>query len=127
MGRLGFPKSCRLRKRAEFTACYDHGRRYHTRQFLVFVRRRDEAATGARLGIAVSKKIGSAVVRNRVKRLVREVFRQNRSLITSDLDVVVVAKRKIDVPSLDVFVARDELIPIFRRLGRDFRPQSENV
>ncbi len=93
----------------------------------MFVRRREDAATNVRLGIAASKKVGSAVVRNRIKRLVREVFRQNQSRISSDLDVVVVAKRNINVKSLDVFVTSEELVSVFKRLGKDFRSQSENV
>jgi ribonuclease P protein component len=44
------------------------------------------------LGLAVSKRIGSAVVRNRVKRRLREVFRRHKNLLNLHSDVVVVAR-----------------------------------
>ncbi len=47
----------------------------------------------ARLGITVSKKIGNAVQRNRVKRLIREFFRLHRDLFPKGFDIVIAAKR----------------------------------
>lgn len=48
---------------------------------------------GQRLGITVTKKVGNAVVRNRIKRVVREVFRRNRALFPLSTDVVFIAKQ----------------------------------
>lgn len=48
----------------------------------------------SRLGISVSKKIGNAVRRNRVKRILREIFRRNKSLLEPFLDYVFVAKKR---------------------------------
>jgi len=47
-----------------------------------------------RLGITVTRKVGNAVVRNRIKRLVREIFRQHRQRLPSGLDIVWVAKQQ---------------------------------
>jgi ribonuclease P protein component len=61
--------------------------------FLVFILARSDGEA-ARLGITVTRKVGNAVRRNRIKRLVREWFRQRRAELDS-WDVVVVAKRDI--------------------------------
>jgi ribonuclease P protein component len=80
----------RLRKRFEFGRVRDEGRRVHTRSFVVVLRRSEGA--GQRLGLTVSQKVGCAVRRNRVKRLVREVFRLHRELFPGSADIVVIAK-----------------------------------
>jgi ribonuclease P protein component len=54
----------------------------------------------ARLGVTVSRKVGGAVVRNRVKRLVREAFRLHPHWFRQPLDVVVIAKRELRVHHL---------------------------
>jgi ribonuclease P protein component len=59
---------------------------------LVFLDRRDDDGP-ARLGITVTRKVGTAVRRNRIKRLVREWFRLRRAMLGA-LDVVVIAKRE---------------------------------
>lgn len=48
---------------------------------------------GASLGVTVSKKVGTAVERNRVKRRIREWFRRNRGALPADAAVVVIARR----------------------------------
>jgi ribonuclease P protein component len=87
------PRRERVRKRREFVAIQGHGKKLHTDSFLVFVRARAGDERPARLGITVSKKIGGAVERNRVKRLVREAFRRHKAFFPHGLDVVFVAKR----------------------------------
>jgi ribonuclease P protein component len=64
------------------------------RHFIVFVSARAPSETPTRLGITVTRKIGNAVARNRIKRLVREVFRLNRERLPEGLDVVWVAKQQ---------------------------------
>lgn len=53
-----------------------------------------------RLGLTVSRRIGGAVERNRVKRVLREVFRRNRCVLAAPLDLVVVARSGIEQRSL---------------------------
>jgi ribonuclease P protein component len=86
------PRQHRLRKRAQFTAVQGRGKKLHTEHFLVFILPQANALAPARLGITVSKKVGGAVVRNRVKRLVREAFRRRKTLFPKGLDVVFIAK-----------------------------------
>ena len=70
----GLPKSRRLRKRAEFQRVYEEGQRISGRLFTLFIRQSSSDAPG-RFGMTVSRKVGRAVVRVRVKRLLRESIR----------------------------------------------------
>jgi len=81
----------RIRKRYEFRRAQLSGRRIHTPHFLIVVQ--PNALHNTRLGITVTKKVGTAVQRNRIKRVVREVFRRNRSLFPPAHDLVFIAKR----------------------------------
>jgi ribonuclease P protein component len=56
------------------------------------MRRADAGGEGARLGITASRRVGGAVERNRVKRLVREWFRNAKAMLPGDLEIVVIAK-----------------------------------
>jgi len=85
----------KLRRRAEFTRLYDHGTRYRGRLMTCFALPNEVGSP--RLGIAASHKIGNAVVRNRAKRLVRELFRGRKPL--KGLDIVVIPRREmVDAP-----------------------------
>jgi ribonuclease P protein component len=84
-----------IRRRADFEQVYDAGTRVSGRFMTVFARMTNEPA--ARLGIAATRKMGGAVVRNRAKRLVRELFRHHKP--DQSLDIVVVPRREIlDAP-----------------------------
>ena len=86
-----FPKTARLRKRAEFLLLASAQHKTAVRGFLVVWRENGLQTT--RLGITASKKIGCAVVRNRVKRYLREFFRHNRFGMAA-VDINVIARRE---------------------------------
>jgi len=86
-----FRPSERIKARAHFQEIYQKGTRVHGRFSTVFVFA-NRLPIG-RLGIAATKKLGGAVVRNRAKRLIREVFRRNK--IANGFDVVVIPKREL--------------------------------
>ena len=86
-----FRRGDRLKKRYEFRQAQLGGRRIHTPHFLIVVQ--PNALQNTRLGITVTKKVGTAVQRNRIKRVVREVFRRNRQLFPVSHDLVFIAKR----------------------------------
>lgn len=87
---LTFPKHARLRKRADYLRVQQQGRRQHTDCFVVL--KGPSAGATTRIGITVSTRIGSAVVRNRVKRMVREIVRASWRDIQPPGDVVIIAK-----------------------------------
>jgi len=85
-----FPKAARLRRRREFLSLQREGRRRHTPHLVVI--RHPAQRSRSRLGVTVSTRVGNAVVRNRVKRLLRELFRQHQYGIVPPADIVVIAK-----------------------------------
>jgi ribonuclease P protein component len=87
----------RLRSRRDFERLTREGERRASASFVVFVssaprRGRDAAGPRVRLGVTASRKVGGAVVRNRVKRRIREAFRRRRTLLPPGADVVVIAR-----------------------------------
>ncbi|HEX8159762.1 MAG TPA: ribonuclease P protein component [Solirubrobacteraceae bacterium] len=81
----------RLSRSAEFERAYRQGRSYGNRHFVVYAFPRG-AQSEARLGVSVSRKVGGAVDRNRVKRLLREAFAAEAAAVPAGHDVVVVAR-----------------------------------
>ena len=90
-GREGFPKSARLRKRPEFLNLSRTGKKVHSPNFIVISTNNERGES--RLGITVSSKVGNAVVRNRIKRRLREIFRRRRREWVSASDIVVIARK----------------------------------
>lgn len=86
-----FNKSDRLLKRFEFTGLSDTGKVIQDRFFIIVFT--SGIGNRIRLGITVSKRVGNAVTRNHVKRLVREVFRLKRDRIRTAMDINVIAKK----------------------------------
>lgn len=82
-----------LKKNSDFGEVYRSGRSYGNKLLVMYVLEKGQDHKG-RLGISVSKKVGNSVVRHRIKRLIREVFRLHISEWRDGCDIVVVARRE---------------------------------
>jgi ribonuclease P protein component len=89
-GLNAFPKEERIRRRADFLKILRGGKKSQADHFWVSFR--PNLLSYCRLGITVGKRVGPAVVRNRLKRRIREFFRQNKILFPEATDCVVAAK-----------------------------------
>lgn len=90
--RYGFPKTARILKRSEFLRLTRSGKRFGDRHFTLLYA--PSLSQRLRLGVTVSKKVGNAVVRNRVKRQCKEFFRQNKHRISGRWDINLIARRE---------------------------------
>ena len=109
----GLPRSDRVRRRGEFLWAQRKGARVSSPHFVFML----VPGTATRcLGVTVSKRIGHAVARNRVKRVVREVFRRNRALFPERCRCVVLARP--GAHELGYFQARTEVAEVAVRMRR---------
>jgi ribonuclease P protein component len=89
-GRLDFPREARLVRRGEFDAVYRAGKRRSSSHFTLFFRANQLACS--RFGFSIKKALGGAVVRNRIRRRVREIVRQE---IPAGWDIVIHPKSSV--------------------------------
>jgi ribonuclease P protein component len=90
-------KRSRLSRSSDFQRIYRQGSSTASRFLVLYAFKRADGAPGEgpRLGLSVSKKLGGAVVRNRVKRLLREAFAAHESQVSREFDVVFIARPQV--------------------------------
>lgn len=116
---LKFPPTVRVRSRLDFAAVYERGVRISDGCFTLIALPNDRPTS--RLGLAVSKRCGNAVQRNRLKRRLREVFRQSLADLPTGLDFVV--QPRADTP-LKLDVLRQSLASLARRAAKKLAARS---
>ena len=105
----------RLFRKADFQRLSKYGRTIHRDHFVVAYCR--NSLGNPRLGVTVSKKVGCAVIRNRIKRLVREYFRLNKALFDEAYDMNVIARS--GAASLSSQEINQTLESILREMSKD--------
>ena len=91
----------RLKSKESFQAVYNQGHSFVDRMSIFYVLTDQDESV--RLGLAVGKKLGCAVVRNHLKRMMREVFRRHRHELKEGIRIVWVARRRLVQAQLPVF------------------------
>jgi len=103
---FSFPKELQLRKASQYDEIFGNSKRLKTRHFDILYR--PNVFGYPRIGVVVAKKnVSGAVGRNRVKRILREIFRMNKPLFGS-IDIIIVAKKHSEL--VDYSSALEEII-----------------
>lgn len=114
-GSQSFPATARLTKSREYSRLRRHGERWQTASLTVITASPvSPSQSWPRLGISVSRKVGNAVCRNRLKRWLREYFRTHRAQLAKVVDISVMAKP--GAAALGHAALDQELGEAFRRL-----------
>lgn len=115
MGLYSFPKDERLKKQEDFIRILREGRPYSlSKNFVVYIRK---GAEKRRIGISINKKVGKAVVRNKIKRLIREVYRLHRPYLKEDIEMLVIVKPGVNVKDIDFYKVKEMLSKIWEKAG----------
>lgn len=117
---LRLPKRKILRQRKEFQTVYRFGRSYANRCLVIYVFPSEELA--GKVGFAAGKKLGNAVVRNRVKRLLRESYRLHRERIRPGIALLLMGRHALVGEKCPV--AEKAFLDLGRRAGI-FLPEEE--
>lgn len=113
--RFGFPRTQRIRKRAEFVRIQEGKTRIYAGHLVVLLERRADDGP-PRLGVVASRKVGPAVARNRAKRLVREAFRLLAWTLPRGVDLVMITRP--GTPELGLDDVKREIAEAAPALGR---------
>lgn len=87
-------KSYRMKKNSQFDYIFKNGKTIKNSKLLIFYSK--SKSSTPKIGVVVSKKIGNSVTRNRVKRLLREIIRQNLSAMNGKYNYIFVARSGIE-------------------------------
>ena len=107
-------RQLRLRNRADFSRVYRNGKSFANSQFVVYWSNQSNAKP-FRVGISASKKIGNAVVRNRMRRLVKEIVRQMEQQIAINADIILIVRKP--AVNMTYHELQSSIQHVFRKAG----------
>ena len=113
-GEQTLEKYRRIRRSSDYERTWQEGKRHHTAHFVVIV---NPGREFSRLGITVSRKVGNAVCRNKFKRRIRDLFRNNYKHFGLIVDISIIVKRHAG--PLSRSQVDQELLTVFARLETD--------
>lgn len=87
-------KEYRVKKNKEFQEAFKKGKSFANRQFVVYTLKKTDQEH-FRIGLSVSKKIGNAVMRNQIKRYVRQAFLELEGEINNQFDLIIIARKPV--------------------------------
>jgi len=105
-------KGHRLQENRDFRKVFARGRSVANRYFVLYVSKK-RSSEASRIGFSVSKKVGNAVVRNRVKRLLREVCRLQIGDWEHGVDLIVIARK--EAAALSYVDVEKQILQLFKR------------
>jgi len=115
MENQSFGKEERVRNKKDYVRIYQQGNRGYSEHFTWIMHR--SPAGIRRLGITAGKKVGKAVKRNRIKRLLRELFRLNKSRLPQGQDIVIMVRPRL--PDMTYDHVLRELEGLFKKKSDD--------
>lgn len=105
-------KKFRIKKNEEFQQVFHKGESFANRQFVIYILQKDNQDY-FRIGLSVSKKIGNAVMRNQIKRYIRQSFLEMKDDLLTERDYVVIARKP--AAQMDFHEVKSSLAHVLRK------------
>ncbi len=109
-------KRNRIKKNEEFQAVFNKGTSVANRQFVIYMLEKEDQQE-MRIGLSVSRKIGKAVVRNQIKRYIRQTFIDLKNVLKQNMDYIIIARKP--AAGLDYHETKKSLIHVLK-IGKAF-------
>ena len=114
-----YPTKIRIRTRHEYLQLQHRGVKIHTKHFIfLLLYNSARLFPDCRLGITLTKKIGNAVKRNRIRRILKEIFRRNKRSFPQYVDLAIIAKKNaVRLRSSEIYHEIASVNHVFKRVG----------
>jgi len=113
----GIHQKERIRKRSEFNQVFRSARRIETSEIRIYCS--ENKMEISRFAVVTSRKLGNAVIRNRIKRILKEIYRRNRKCFGKGMDWIFIPKKTWD--KIDYFHSKRMILDAISGIKRDKR------